>query len=803
MPIDQDSSRVDEGSYRRAFELWPTELSALAKNTQLQPNWLGPADNRFWFLQHSEQGKRFMLCNPDDRSVVPAFDHEQLASAISSALSSQVGPGELPFEDVGLDPRREMVSFAISGKRYCWCAGDISLQSLDPYEPAISSPDGQRALFVKDFNLWLRCADGVEQPLTADGSDEVRYGSLPDHDRLAVYRARGLLPPFPPVGVFWSPDSRNVLCLRVDQSAVEHYPFLESVPHDGVLRPKIHNVRLPMAGDPGRYRQDYVIVDLRSSVPAIREIQLPDDWGQLEINATATGAVFWREDASELFVLAMNPNAQRIALVAVDCKAGDTRIVYEERSETFLEFGSFEYHSPSVEVLPERNLAVWYSQSSGNGHLYLLDLENGAIITALTEGPWRVIDLLRIDPDAEKVWFTASGLDDGEYPYNRHLCCVDLASGNPNTGFTQITESGKDHALPGSGLHLMQLLGGVGTVSMLSPDCQYFVDNASNRVTPTQTVLRRMDGSEVLVLGNADVSHLQALHWRVPETFEVSLPGLDEAVHGVIVLPRHFDPTVSYPVIERIYAGPQIIAQPRNFHEMLTGAFIYGAYTLSEMGFAVVIMDGPGTPLRSKGFQDKPYGKDDRLGVRYHAAVLNELSKTRPWMSMKRVGVNGHSWGGHASAMAMLLCPETYHVGVSSAGIYDPAAFFTDAVERYIGSPDYGNGRRDRADPAEQPANYQRMSPSSHADQLQGRLLLAYGDLDENALPSSLLRFYAALQTADKAPELLYMPGRSHALFAEPFFHKQLIDYFVQHLRNLTPAVHLRIDARPGARPLI
>ena len=36
MPADQDSMRVEEARYDRAFELWPTELSLLAKNTQLQ-----------------------------------------------------------------------------------------------------------------------------------------------------------------------------------------------------------------------------------------------------------------------------------------------------------------------------------------------------------------------------------------------------------------------------------------------------------------------------------------------------------------------------------------------------------------------------------------------------------------------------------------------------------------------------------------------------------------------------------------------------------------------------------------------
>ncbi|MEQ8261929.1 DPP IV N-terminal domain-containing protein [Pseudohaliea sp.] len=790
-------------SYEWAFEVWPTQLAGLVANSQVQPNWLGDEGNRFWYLDRSHGQKRFLLCDPDSASVTPAFDHEKLASILSDLLSIDVAAEDLPFDDISLKGPPATVSFTVNGYVYCYTDGGDTVELLTSAAPELPSPDGTLSVFLEGYDLWMRGESGEPTRITSDGCDERRYGALPDHDRLAIYRARGLLPKFPPLGVFWSPDSRFLLCARIDQSEVEPYPFMESVPYDGSLRPRVHNVRLPLAGDPGRVRQDYVLVDLRSDDPQISELQFPEGWGSLEINALTTGFTIWRDDATELFVLAANRNAQRRALVAISPESARVSIVHEESTSTFSEFGSFEYHAPSVAVLPDRNQAIWYSQSTGEGHLYLLDLDNAAPPAPLTKGDWRVLDLLYVDRQRQKVWFAASGLDPDEYPYNRHLCCVDLDRQEPNSGFEQLTEAGFDHALAGQGLHLMKVLAGLRTPSMLSPDGSYFVDNASSREAATRTTLRRSDGSAVLDLCSADTSALESIGWRPPEPFEVVLPGLRESIHGVMVLPRNFDQSLSYPVIERIYAGPQIVAQPRNFHEVLNGAFVYGAYTLADMGFVVVLMDGPGTPLRSKPFQDQPYGEADRLGVCYHAAVLHELAKSRSWMDMDRVGVNGHSWGGHASAMAMLLCPDTYHVGVSSAGIYDPAAFFTDAAERYIGSPDYGDGRRERRHPDEQPPNYIKMSPSSYAEALRGQLLLAYGDLDENALPSSLLRFYASLQRAGKAPDLLFLPGRSHALFAEPFFQKQLIDYFLRHLRGLDPDVHLPINAKPGPRPLI
>ena len=71
--------------------------------------------------------------------------------------------------------------------------------------------------------------------------------------------------------------------------------------------------------------------------------------------------------------------------------------------------------------------------------------------------------------------------------------------------------------------------------------------------------------------------------------------------------------------------------------------------------------------------------------------------------------------------------------------------------------------------------------------QLEGKLLIAHGDLDDNVpLPASI-KLVDALITADKDFDFLVMPGRNHGFGNEPYFVRRRWDYFVQHLMHKLP----------------
>ena len=137
----------------------------------------------------------------------------------------------------------------------------------------------------------------------------------------------------------------------------------------------------------------------------------------------------------------------------------------------------------------------------------------------------------------------------------------------------------------------------------------------------------------------------------------------------------------SYPVLDDIYPGPQAARVPKSF-----SAGLLSAQSMAELGFVVVMVDGRGTPLRSKSFDDYSYGNLQSAGaIQDHIAALGQLLPKHPYLDLDRVGIYGHSGGGFASAHAILTYPEFYKVAVSSAGNHDQRSYTALWGEKYHG----------------------------------------------------------------------------------------------------------------------
>lgn len=67
--------------------------------------------------------------------------------------------------------------------------------------------------YVKDYNLFVRTADGVEHQISNDASREILYGTSVHRDEFGWSK-----------GTFWSPDGGKLLFTRMDQSMVSDYP---------------------------------------------------------------------------------------------------------------------------------------------------------------------------------------------------------------------------------------------------------------------------------------------------------------------------------------------------------------------------------------------------------------------------------------------------------------------------------------------------------------------------------------------------------------------------------------------------
>jgi len=769
--------------YAHAEKVLDANLREAVRNGGVDAHWLG--DRRFWYRRDEADGASYVMIDVAARTRSPAFDAPRLAQALSALAGKPQAASHLAVTDIGNDGGVDVVDLVLDGGQHVRCR-------LDRYEcsahteavaaaDTLPSPDGKRAVFRRDDNLWLRTGSD-ERALTRDGEAHFAYGKLPDGSLASLPVMRGKVS-LPPIGVEWSPDNRHLIGTRLDERAVAPYPYVEWVPQDGSFRPISYALRLPLLGDAGQPKQEVFVLDADSG--ARHAVELGKDW------SLADATLAWSPDHAKAYRLAYSYGAREMALVEIDVHSGALRRVVEDHGKTSLTPNNLFYGAPNVQLLFDTNEVVWFSERSGWGHLYLHDLRSGKLKRALTQGDWLVRDLVHVDAKRRIAWFTASGREQGRDAYDRHLYRVSLDGGEPML----LTKEDAEHdvASPRPSIFVPK------PSDAFSPDGHYVIDSYSTVDTPPVTVLRSSDdGRIVMKLEDADVSAVKAAGWRAPQRVRVRSADGKTELYAVVYLPPDFDRAKKHPIIDAFYGGPQMLNAPRSYAEAVSTMNPISRASLAELGFVVVTIDARGTRGRSKVFADVGYGNFADPQIDDHVAAIRELAGRIGGFDLDRVGVYGHSFGGYTSARAILSHPEFYKVAVSSAGPHNYQGFY-DGLEAFTGIPVYADGGRTRPTPTAVPANYAALDNAKLAANLRGHLMLVYGDMDENALPAVTLQLADALIKADKRFDLLYLPNRTHAFFrTDRYYVHRLWDYFVEHLlgaaapanANASAAVH-------------
>ncbi len=454
----------------------------------------------------------------------------------------------------------------------------------------------------------------------------------------------------------------------------------------------------------------------------------------------------WREGDEELLLLRMNREATRLELMAANRATGASRVILTDQQETFvggLDFitGGWRAYFTPIEGTDQ---FLWLSERDGWRQLYRYDYD-GTLLGRVTEGEYPVERVVEIDAERGLVYFAANA---EARPYDTHLC----RAGLDGSELRRLTD--------GEGEHEVQL----------SPSKLWFVDNWSGPEQPPVAELRSTDGELVCVLAEADVSRLEAIGWTPPEHFVTLADDGETELHGVLYKPKWFDPARRYPVIDLIYSGPFITVVPHDFGMGSPHAIRAGA--MAQYGFIVFVVDPRGTTERGKAFQDASYGRIGEIEVPDHVATLHQIAASRPYMDTERVGVYGHSWGGYFALRAMLTAPEVFRAGVSGApGDLTESAPINEPYMRL---------------PENNPEGYAKGSNPALADRLQGELLIIHGTADRNAPFSTSMRMVHALIRADKAFDLLVMPGVDHYPRGHEgtYMTRRIADFFLEHLEG-------------------
>jgi dipeptidyl aminopeptidase/acylaminoacyl peptidase len=228
-------------------------------------------------------------------------------------------------------------------------------------------------------------------------------------------------------------------------------------------------------------------------------------------------------------------------------------------------------------------------------------------------------------------------------------------------------------------------------------------------------------------------------------------------------------------VIDNIYTGPHAVMTPKSFPRL----WRQQAQSVAELGFIVINIDGLGTSRRSKEFHNFSYMNLADGGIPDHIAGMRQLAEKYDYMDLDRVGIFGFSAGGYDSAHAIFAHPDFYKVAVAASGDYDARMDKAWWNEVWMDFP--------------VKEHYVEQSCLTIAHQLEGKLFLAHGELDENVNPYTTIRLIDVLIKANKDFDLLIVPNENHYLDDNPYFVRKRWDFFVKHLLGVDPPVEYKV----------
>jgi dipeptidyl-peptidase-4 len=286
-----------------------------------------------------------------------------------------------------------------------------------------------------------------------------------------------------------------------------------------------------------------------------------------------------------------------------------------------------------------------------------------------------------------------------------------------------------------------------GKVRRLSATDGVHIGAGSASVTVLSSWSLARSGPEVSVLADGEqiarITSSTVDPGIVPEPIWLTVG--ERRLRAALVLPDgHRAGDGKLPVLLDPYGGPhaQRVLQSRN-------AFLTPQW-LADQGFAVLVVDGRGTPGRGPAWEKEIAGKLADVTLADQVDALHAVAAEYPDLDLERVAIRGWSYGGYLAALAVLRRPDVFHAAVAGAPVTDWTLYDTHYTERYLGTPQ------------ENPHSYERNSLIAGAGELSRPLLIVHGLADDNVFVAHSLRLSSALLAKGRAHTFLPLAGATH-----------------------------------------
>ena len=527
-------------------------------------------------------------------------------------------------------------------------------------------------------------------------------------------------------GYVWSPDSSAIAFLALDETRVPRFTITNQIPADAnqINRQQIENQAYPKAGDPNPTVK-IGIANVKTG--ALQFVDLSNYKPEDLLISRFT----WSPDSKSVVFQAQNREQSFLDLTRADKETGKTALMFKETSNDWVEV------IDNPKFLKD-NSFLWLSARNGFKHLYRFD-QNGTLIKQITDGDWEIRDFYGVDERTGFAYF--SGTKDDVKAVQIYRVKLD------GSNFQRISD--------GEGSHLAQF----------NPNFTQFVDLFSSVNAAPQAVSRNHDGTMI-----RNLSDNQNQSKPVGKTEFLQVKSRDGfTMEAMLIKPANFDASRKYPVMELTYSGPHSQSVVNQWRDDANEDVPF--QPLLDKGYLIWICDNrtaSGKGAKSERAAYKNFGANELADLEDGVNYL----KTLPYVDASRIGLHGWSFGGFMTAYAMTHS-KAWKIGIAGGTVSDWRLYDSIYTERYMRTTQNN------------PNGYQTSSVTAAAANLNGKLLLIHGAIDDNVHLQNTMQLVYALQQADKQFDLMLYPNQQHGV-SNPAQHQHLqrlmIDYITKNL---------------------
>lgn len=580
-----------------------------------------------------------------------------------------------------------------------------ALSNLGKQMYALFAATSDKIAFVRDNNIFIHnLSSQTETQVTNDGKWNNIINGATDwvyEEEFSMNKA-----------LSWSPDGKNLVYYKFDESKVKEYSF----PEYGSLYPSEVKYKYPKAGE------DNSIVTVHVYNVESAKSQKVDIGTETNQYIPRVGWI----DNNNVFVVRLNRLQNIVDVLSYDVLSQKSVIIYHEESKTYIDLHGLESDYitflPSVSVNGTNQKGfILMSEKDGYNHLYLFDI-TGKQITQVTKGNWDIVTLLGINLKTNTVFYTSSevsAIDEDFYSINLY------------------------------GGQQKKLSNGKGTNEItFNSTFTYYMSKYSEAGLPPAYTLHNSDGKRIRTLeeNNKLKSELEKLKLNKKVFFTITT-NENIQLNAWMIKPSNFDSTKKYPVLMFVYGGVGKNTVSNNWEG---NGYLFHQF-LAQKGYIVVSVDNRGTQKRGRDFKNCTYmqlGKLETIDQIESAKYLGKL----PYVDNTRIGIQGWSYGGYMSSLCITKGADVFKMAIAVAPVTNWRYYDNIYTERFMRTPQ------------ENPSGYDENSPINHVDKLKGKFLLMHGTSDDNVHFQNTMEMTTALIKANKQFDMFVYPNKNHGI---------------------------------------